>query len=297
MGRRFLRLNGNIYVATGNAETNSATTPLTATAPFTATDNEQAGLAEHLVQLSGDLSTVESSNYPGFNFTIGYGDLDYSGTPVIYQPPATSGCGTLTATQGKGGLLVINNTQNLTETASFALRFQTRANTIAATPPIRRRRVAVRADHVSRQRQFDAAAGAGRDWRLRDEDRLERAVGQDAAAFQGDNPRSAPTVTAGGVVFLGTPCTPNASGGCGSPAAPGGALWAVDATTGTVLGGGVPLLTTADTLRMAPSADGLWLFLLDGSGNLYGLTVDPSVPTVKAKAGRRVTPMYRYRDN
>jgi hypothetical protein len=48
------------------------------------TTDEQAGLAEHLVQLSGDLSTIEASNYPGFNFTIGLDDLDYSGTPVIY---------------------------------------------------------------------------------------------------------------------------------------------------------------------------------------------------------------------
>lgn len=289
---------GNVYVATGNAETNAATTPLTATAPFTATDDEQAGLAEHLVQLSGDLSTVESSNYPGFNFTIGYGDLDYSGTPVIYQPPATSGCGTLSATQGKGGLLVINNTQTLKEVSSFALSVPSGRQYYSGNPAYSPTTGLLYAPITSAGNGSSTlppglaaigSCGTSIVWNAQ--------FGQDAAAFQGDDPRSAPTVTAGGVVFLGTPCTPNGSGGCGAPGVPGGALWAVDATTGSVLGGGTPLLTTADSLRMAPSADGLWLFLLDDSGNLYALTVDPTVPAVKANAGRRVMPTYRYHEN
>jgi hypothetical protein len=74
-----------------------------------------------------------------------------------------------------------------------------------------------------------------------------------------------------------------------APGTPGGALYAVDATTGTVLGGGKSLLVTRDTLRMAPSADGLLLFVLDGSGILGGLTVDTTVPAAAAKRGQRVT--------
>jgi hypothetical protein len=95
---------------------------------------------------------------------------------------------------------------------------------------------------------------------------------------------------------MAAPCTPDGNGGCGSPGTPGGALWAVDATTGAVLGGGKPLLTTAGAVRMAPSADGQWLFLLDGSGNFYGLTVDSAVPAIKAQAGRRFISPLRIPD-
>jgi hypothetical protein len=38
---------------------------------------------------------------------------------------------------------------------------------------------------------------------------------------------------------------------------------------------------------MAPSADGYWLWVMDDSGNLYGLTVDPSVKTIAQRPGRR----------
>jgi hypothetical protein len=46
---------------------------------------------------------------------------------------------------------------------------------------------------------------------------------------------------------------------------------------------------------MAPSADGLWLFMLDQSGNLYGLTVDPSVPAVSIQPGVRVSSALRLK--
>jgi len=32
---------------------------------------------------------------------------------------------------------------------------------------------------------------------------------------------------------------------------------------------------------MAPTVDGAWLWVVDDSGNLYGLTVDPSIPALK----------------
>jgi hypothetical protein len=118
--------------------------------------------------------------------------------------------------------------------------------------------------------------------------------GPDSSLYQDDNPRSAPTVTAGGVVFIGTPCTPNGSGGCGAPGALGGALWAVNGNTGAVLNGGSPLVVTGDNIRMAPSADGDWVFLLDNSGNMYGFTIDSNYKAIAAKAGRRVNATLRF---
>jgi len=287
---------GNIFVATGNAETNAATGPQKAAAPFQTTDDEQAGYAEHLVKLSGDLSTVEGSNYPGFNFTIGFGDLDYQGTPVVFQPPVTSGCGLLTATQGKGGTLVINNAQNVNEVSSFAFSVPNGAAYYIGNPAY--------SPNTGLLYAAIASSGAGSSllppglaaigscgtsiaWHAQ--------FGPDSTSFSGENPRSAPTVTAGGVVFIGTPCTSIGGGGCGSGGAANGAVWAVDATTGSVLNGGKPVLVTADSIRMAPSADGLWVFVLDGSGNFYGLTVDPSVQAVAAVAGRRVPRTFKIR--
>ena len=288
---------GNIFVATGNGETNAATSPQTASAPFQTTDNEQIGYAEHLVKLSGDLSTVEGSNYPGFNFTIGYGDLDYEGTPVLYQPPATSGCGLLTATQGKGGTLVINDAQTVNEINSFNLSVPSGAAYYIGNPAY--------SPNTGYLYAAINSAGAGSSllppglaaigscgtsitWHAQ--------FGPDSTAFSGEQPRSAPTVTAGGVVFMGTPCTSNGSG-CGSGGAVNGALWAVDAATGSVLNGGKPLLITADNIRMAPSADGLWVFVLDGSGNLSGLTIDPSVKAVASVPGRRIPRSFKVRGN
>jgi hypothetical protein len=285
---------GNIYVATGNAETNS-TVGQPIASPFAATDNEQAGYAEHLVKLSSDLSTVLGANYPGFNFTIGFLDLDYAGTPVIYQP---SGCAVLSATQGKGGTLVINNTQNsLAEVKSFALSVPSAGALYIGNPAFSPNTGYLYAAITSAGNGSSllppglaaiGGCGSSISWHAQ--------FGPDSAAYTAsENPRSAPTVTAGGVVFLGTPCTSDGSGGCGTAGVVNGALWAVDATTGNLLGGGKPLLVTADNIRMAPSADGLWLFVLDDSGNFYGLTVDPSVKAIAARPGRRALPTFRIR--
>ncbi len=283
---------GNIYVATGNAETNlTISQPIAA--PFQATTDEQAGYAEHVVKLSGDLSTVEGSNYPGFNFAIGFLDLDYAGTPVIYQP---AGCGVLSATQGKGGTVTINNAQTLAEVNSFALSVPSAEALYIGNPAYSPNSGFLYAAIASAGTGSSllppglaAIGGCGSSivWHAQ--------FGPDSALYAGASPRSAPTVTAGGVVFLGTPCTSDGSGGCGSAGALNGALWAIDGTTGNVLGGGKPVLVTGDNIRMAPSADGLWLFVLDDSGNFTGLTVDPSVKTLAAKLGRRTPPTFRIR--
>jgi hypothetical protein len=109
-------------------------------------------------------------------------------------------------------------------------------------------------------------------------------------------PRSAPTVTAGGVVFAGTPCTPvMSSGTCGAASESDlqGALWALDASTGAILNGGKPLLFTGDVIRMAPVVDGNWLWVIDNSGNFYGLTIDPSVKAITARRVFR-SPLSRF---
>jgi hypothetical protein len=289
---------GNIYVATGNDETGSSVASTqTISAPFVAAPEEQAGYGEHLVKLSADLSTVEGSDSPVFNFAIGGGDLDYSGTPVIFSPPATSGCGVLSATQGKGGTLVINNTQSLAELNTFALSVPSGTAYYMGNPAYSPNTGYLYAAITSAGNGSSmlppglaAIGGCGSSivWHAQ--------FGPDSAAFSGDNPRSAPTVTAGGVVFMGTPCTTNGSGGCGAGGAVSGALWAVDGASGSVLNGGKPVLITGDNIRMAPSADGLWLYLIDASGNLSALTVDPTVKAVAAKVGRRVAPTYRLRE-
>ncbi len=58
-------------------------------------------------------------------------------------------------------------------------------------------------------------------------------------------------------------------------------LWAVDARTGAVLNGGAPILTTSNLMRMPPVIDGKWMYVLDQGGNLYGLTLDPTVARIQ----------------
>jgi hypothetical protein len=103
-------------------------------------------------------------------------------------------------------------------------------------------------------------------------------------------------VTAGGVVFIGTPCQADGGGGCRGGGAIGGAVWAVDTATGGLLNGGKPGLITADNIRLAPSADGHWLSVLHGSGNLTGLTIDPSVKAAAAIPGRRLPSRLRFHE-
>jgi hypothetical protein len=286
---------GNIYTGSGNAETPDTINSGTEAAPFVSTTDEQAGYGEHLVKLSSDLATVEGSNYPGFNFQIGYSDLDYTGTPVLFQP---SGCDLQSATQGKGGTLVVNDTTNLSTSTSYQLSEPSGLADYIGNPGYSPGTGLLYAAVASSQDgsleppgmvafQFPSCSSSIL-WHAR--------FGPDSFAYEsaGAEPRSAPTVTAGGVVFMGTPCTSNGSGGCGTPGALNGALWAIDASTGTVLGGGNPVLVTPDNIRMAPSADGLWLWLFDNSGNLFGMTVDPSVRAISLRPGHHLAPRTRF---
>ncbi len=267
---------GNVYAGIGN----------------TSASDETIDYGDHFVALSADLSTVLGSNYPGFAFGPEAFDLDFAGTPVLFQPV---GCDTLSASEGKSGQLIIYDTRSVSSgpltrfqlsrlaspyfgNAAYSpltgLLYATVDSQAAGTlhPP---GLVAIKPSGCT---SFSPA------WNV--------AFGPDSFAYPSDiEPRSAPTVTAGGVVFVGTPCTPNAAGtGCTTPgAAPtGGAVWAVDASSGALLNGAQPILVTKGVVRMAPVIDGTWMWVTDDSGALYALTIDPSfsVITNRLKASR-----------
>ncbi|MBD5635591.1 MAG: hypothetical protein IAI49_14030 [Candidatus Eremiobacteraeota bacterium] len=270
---------GNIFFSAGNAETANTYNSGTISPPFVVAPTEYTGYAEHLVETNGALTSVIGSNYPGFNFAIGGRDLDYVGVPVIFKP---LGCNEMAAAQGKGGTLVVTDTTNYAATPTqFA--FSTPSGLAdymgnpAYSPLTGYVYAAISSSTDSLAPPGLAAIGScGKTmvWHSQ--------FGPDSFAYQslGATPRSAPTVTAGGIVFLGTPCTTTGSGGCGTPGALSGAVWAIDASTGNVLGGGNPILYTGDNVRMAPTIDGKWMWVLDDSGNFYGLTVDTSVPGI-----------------
>jgi hypothetical protein len=279
----------NVYVTNGNAETTVVS------ASFTAAPNEQGGYGEQLVKLSGDLSTVEGSNYPGFNFAVGGGDLDFTGVPVLFQP---AGCDLMSGAQSKGGTLVINDTTNLANPAQYQLSEPSGVADYLGNPGYSPSTGLLYAAVSSGQGTLEppgmvaiqfSACGSSILWSSQ--------FGPDSFSYEsnGSRPRSSPTVTAGGVAFLGTPCTVSGSTcGAATSANPTGALWAIDASTGAVLGSGNPVLMTPDHIRMPAVADGLWVWVMDNSGNLYGLTVDPSVPAIQKRPGRRATVMPRF---
>jgi hypothetical protein len=95
-----------------------------------------------------------------------------------------------------------------------------------------------------------------------------------------DAPRGVPAASAGGVLFAGAGTT----------------LWALNASTGTILNGGQPFLRTGGGMRMPVTIDGNWVFVIDNNGNLYGLTTDTRFSTVQAKlrtpTGRQLTPAW-----
>jgi hypothetical protein len=294
-------VSGNVFASTGNGEDAQAISPQTSVpAPFTFMPNEYSAYAEQLIELNAGLATVEGSNSPGFNFAIGQQDLDYTGVPVVAEANAAMGCGEFTATMGKGGELVTNSpSQGLGIINRYSLSVPTAAGYFMGNPgysPL--------TGYVYAPIPTSGAGSLGYPPGMAAIGNCGSAIlwnvpfGPDSALYA-EAPRSAPTVTAGGVVFMGTPCTNNSNGGCGAPSgAANGALWAVDASAGTLLNNGNPLLITADNIRMAPSADGLWLFLMDDSGNLYGLTVDPTVTAIKPTAKRRVTnPLHIHNDH
>jgi hypothetical protein len=278
-----LDASGNVYTGVGNADTNSGT--VGPQAPFAQTTNETVGYGEHVVKLGGDLSGPLANQRPNFGSPI---DWDLTGSPALFHP---LGCGTLAALQGKAGFLVAYDTANLNAGPFAAMQLS--PSTYDApylgnpgySPITGLLYASVETGMASVTTPglvaFSITCGSPPSLSLV----WTAAFGPDS--FSASLPRSAVTVTAGGVAFVGTPCNSNGAGGCTSTATSpaGGALWAIDATNGTVLHGGKPLLITADIIRMAPIVDGNWVYVVDNSANLYGFTTDPGVPAIAIRRG------------
>jgi hypothetical protein len=255
---------------------------------------EYVGYAEHLVKLSADLSSVEGSNepFPAAAYGGAADDLDFSGTPVMAYPLA---CTQRIAGMSKSGGLYLWNagivgpgplrSYQFGRSAYYATSF----STPGYSPMTGLYYAAVTSSMFSGAIEppgmvaISPCAPYNIVW--------SAAFGPDAYGSQGGYPRSAPTVTAGNLVFMGTACAPDAAGSCGGTGSNiGGALWVLDATTGTVLNGGIPLVRTPNDIRMAAVVDGDWLYVLDNGGNLYGFTLDPRYKAVAAPQGLRPDP-------
>ncbi|MGP6157647.1 MAG: PQQ-binding-like beta-propeller repeat protein, partial [Vulcanimicrobiaceae bacterium] len=99
-------LNGNVFLAVGNADT-------------TIDGNAQnAGYGEHIVELTQNLAFI-AANFPGvppYSLLPGSqpqgpdGDLDFGATPVLFSGPDGSACA---AAVNKSGLLVLYNRSNV----------------------------------------------------------------------------------------------------------------------------------------------------------------------------------------
>jgi hypothetical protein len=267
---------GDVFVAVGNADTNTnAGGNPGPEAPFKTTDDEQAGYGENIVKLTYNLNHVLAATYPGFNFSVGYEDLDFAGTPVLFQP---AGCkDLLAATQGKGGTLVVSDTTALATVHTYDLSEPSSGANYIGNPaysPLTKLLYAAVTSHTDSIEPPGMVAisdcGTSILWHT--------VFGPDSFTYSKADggapyPRTAPVVTAGGVVLMGTPYGPTSS--------PYTGLWAVDASSGALLNNSKPVFRADGLFRMAPVVSGEWMYVADGDGALYGLTVDPSVPPIK----------------
>lgn len=287
-----LDASGFVYTGSGNADRGTNVQP-----PFQQAPNEHVGFAEHFIKLSPSLASLAAANFPGFQFHGNSQDLDFSGTPVLFQP---LGCNVVSASQGKSGQVILYDTQRIGKGPVARFRFSEShyagvyIGNPGYSPSTGFLYVAVTSQMGGSLRPpgLVAIQPAGCDsfsilW--------SSAFGPDSYSYMSAPPRGAPAATAGGLVFATSPCTVEQDGSCGQPNdPPGGALWVLDATTGNVLNGGKPLLTTPDVIRMPPVIDGAWMWVLDNSGNFYGFTLDSHYAPIRA-VYRRPSPRSRYR--
>jgi hypothetical protein len=282
-------------------------------APFAAAPTEDSGNAETLLELSPGLQ-FETSHHPIpaglYGSTPVAIDLDVNGTPVVFDPTG-AGCDTMAALQSKSGSLYLYDTTKIPAgpVAQYQLSPPEYGSPFLGEPAyspatgLLYAAVPVGTGSLYPPGMIAINPGCGTPavtWHT--------AFGPDSTNNGALNPRSVPAVSAGGVVFVGTPCQVTAAGGCvGSVASPaaksvraagsrkpaiccapvngaiGGALWALDASSGALLNGGNPILTTPAPLRVPPTIDGKWVFVVDNGGDMYGLTIDPTVPGIQAK--------------
>lgn len=307
-----LDFSGNVLTGVGNADT-GATTRGTIVAPFAPAPSENSGNAEAFIKLSPALA-LEDGHHPipdpVYGSTPDAADLDVNGTPVVFKPNG-AGCDPMAALQAKSGALYVYDTTRIANgpVAHYQLAPPTYGDPFIGDPAYSPATgliyapVPVGAGSLYPPGMIAVNPGCGRPavtWHT--------AFGPDSDLNGDSASRSVPAVSAGGVVFVGTPCQPTGAGGCAGsittagaktvstgatrePAiccsppstAVGGAVWALDASTGAVLNGGAPLLTTPAVIRMPPTIDGNWIFVIDNGGDMYGLTIDPSVKAIAAK--------------
>jgi hypothetical protein len=279
---------GAVYAGVGNSDSKSGA--IGPQPPFVQVASQNAAYGEHVVKVSSDLSALLGANDP--NGRVGNeSDVDFAATPIVFKPV---GCGdALLAAEGKAGELLVYDTVNvnagpiarfrISPTSSEAADIGNPAwspstgllyvNVTSATggsidPP---GMIALRPSGCNMSTTFAVA------WHT--------AYGPDSFTGSSIQPRSAPTVTAGGVVLSGTPCSFDGSGGCLPTLGGtfGGALWALDASTGALLNGGKPVLLTGDHIRVPPVVDGLWVYVQDNGADLYGLTIDANVRAIQGR--------------
>ena len=271
---------GNLWAATGNVDTKPG--PSGPQPPFAQdAGNEFDAFGEHVLQLTPTVSSVLQSNYPGFTFYDKQSvDLDLSGTPVLGQP---LGCHEMVAVSGKSGFLYLYDTTNITGGPSNRFKFTSSSYNDPnlgnpAFSPITGLFYAAVASGVTGGVTAAPGMVAIQSCNSTSSVAWNTAFGPDS--ITSGTPRSMPTVTAGGVVFVGTPCKRDVAGGCNGTGSFGGALWALDASSGALLNGGKPIITTPKDIRMGAVVDGNWVFVFDNYGSLYGLTIDPNILTI-----------------
>ncbi len=81
----------DVFIATGNADTHSASQR----------QRQNADYAEQVIELSSKLSTILANNHPTNIPQDGMDDLDFGATPLLFQPP---GCPALLAAINKSGM-------------------------------------------------------------------------------------------------------------------------------------------------------------------------------------------------
>ncbi len=276
---------GNVFVGVGNADINTG--KIGPQPPFKATTDEQVGYGEHLVRLSSDLSTVLGSHAVHYDFNKSVTNLDLSGTPVLFSPV---GCSSVTAIQGKAGLLNFYESQNIGAGPVGSFQFSVEGDTVAyigngTYSPLTGLYYANVPTATGGSIRPPGMVAVGMTGCKTPSIVWSSQFGADSYSIGSHDgqPRSAPTVTAGNVVFVSSPTIDGKS-----------QLWALDATTGTVLNNGMPVLTTAALMRMPPVVDGEWLYVLDQGGDLYGLTLKADVPPIQPSLTGRQDPLSRW---
>jgi len=275
-----LDFNGNVLTGVGNTDngTNGTIPP-----PFEAAPQEFSGNGEALMELSSDLTKV-AENHPIPQSVYGGNsvDLDVNGTPAVFKPMGT-GCDTMAALQAKSGALYIYDTTRIARgpAAEYQLAPSSYADGFLGDPAYSKATGLLYAPVASSVSpnlyppgMIAINPGCGAPAYL-----WNAVFGPDSTG--NGIPRSVPAPSAGGVVFIATAC--NALSGRCPVTGPYGALWEIDASKGTVLNNGSPVLYTNSVVRAPATIDGKWVFVVDTGGDLYGLTIDPKYPAIAAK--------------